>query len=189
MCNRAAHKGGVIDRRDLDADHALRARELGIQDLGQPSRRPVTTRHPSSIAKERLRPAVGVWLSPITVIMRHFFAAASSTKAAASKTKADTDTDALHHRAWRNLIRRRTGRTAFDNNLLGRRSALRPRSIQPFGRRRHIYLYLPERQRRRGGAGAGRRQRNIGRLHERHSERGVGTERTIADALLPLARR
>src|ERR1700694_542670 len=121
--------------------------------------------------------------------MRHFFPTAPSTKAAASKTKADTDTDALHNRAWRNLIRRRTGRTAFDNNLLGRRSALRPRRIRPFGRRRHIYLYLPEGQHRRCGAGAGRRQRNIGRLHDRRNERGVGTERTIADALLHLARR
>src|SRR5256885_391549 len=105
--------------------------------------------------------------------------------------------------------RRRTGRTTLDHDFLGRRPALRLRSINPLdaryidslGRRyvdlldrrcidpldRRIDIFL-QRQRRLNGAWAGRPQRNIGRLQDRRNERGVGAERAVEDALAHLAR-
>src|SRR5260370_40563971 len=126
------------------------------------------------------------WLSPIATMLHVFATAASTHTASKAKTKTNADSDAFHNGTWR--------RTALDN-LLGRRFALRRRCSDPLGRRRRIDppgwrrridLFL-ERQRRRNGARTRRPQCDIGR-HDRRSKRGVGAERTVADALLHLAR-
>src|SRR5439155_11071454 len=143
------------------------------------------------------------WLSLIIIAVRHWFAATAATESS-SETDADADTDAFHNGA-----RRRTGRTTLDHDFLGRRPALRLRSINPLdaryidslGRRyvdlldrrcidpldRRIDIFL-QRQRGLNGAWAGRPQRNIGRLQDRRNERGVGAERAVEDALAHLAR-
>jgi hypothetical protein len=69
-------------------------------------------------------------------------AAPTHTAAAASKTETKTDADSD---AFQDGTRRRPGRTAFDDNFVGRRSALR-RFFDPLGRRRRIHLFY-ERQR------------------------------------------
>jgi hypothetical protein len=65
------------------------------------------------------------WLPLIVAAARHWLATAVAAKSA-SETDADANTDAFHNGA-----RGRTGRTTLDDNLLGRRPALRLGIVNP----------------------------------------------------------
>src|SRR6266852_4873863 len=145
-------------RRDLSRLPRLRCRGHGAGSGQEVDRRTDGGRHragdelPAPMAQWRRRhvgqprddaspaDATGkkrAWLSPIVVAALHWFAATAAAKSA-PKTDADADPDAFHNGAgWR------AGRTAFDDDFLGGRPALRRRSVNPldpryidsFGRR------------------------------------------------------